>query len=188
VYAHARRFEPNSTRARSANASTPKPEKTSGGCPTGTATLGLIADHNVRIFHPLGSARRPGETEQSCLLSTGGTQDAYLNTNGSGSVKKPVIDAALFAVNGSFIVDDFDCGSQSNTGSTSALGTLTINGAVVQNSRGRVAEGNPQVSGYTKNYWYDSRLATIEPPSFLDPEDTTWVVDHQTECDSVANC
>ena len=164
----------------------------SGGCPTGNATLGLIADHNVRIFHPLGSARFSGETEQSCLSSTGGTQDAYLNTNGTGSVINPVIDAAILAVNDSFIVDDFDCGSSSNTNgggnAPSQLGTLTVNGAIAQNFRGRVAEGNPQVSGYTKNYWYDSRLVAVPPPYFLNPVGTTWAVDRVTECDSTASC
>jgi Tfp pilus assembly protein PilX len=160
----------------------------SGGCPTGTATLGLIADHNVRIFHPLGSARYSGETEQSCLSATGGTQDAYLNTNGTGSVINPVVDAAILAVNDSFIVDDFDCGSTSNSGSTTQLGTLTVNGAIAQNFRGRVAEGNPQVSGYTKNYWYDSRLVAAPPPYFLNPVGTSWAVDRVTECDSTASC
>jgi Tfp pilus assembly protein PilX len=161
-------------------------------CPNGTAALGLIANNNVRIFHPLGSARYSGETEQSCLASTGGTLDAYLNTNGTGSLINPVIDAAILAINDSFIVDDFDCGSSSNANgggnAPSALGTLTINGAIAQNFRGRVAEGNPQVSGYTKNYWYDQRLATISPPYFLDPVDAAWQVKRVTECDATATC
>jgi hypothetical protein len=161
-------------------------------CPTGSATLGLIADHNVRVFHPLGSARYSGETEQSCLSATGGTQDAYLNTNGTGSLINPVVDAAIFAVNDSFMIDNFDCGSQSNANgggnAPTALGTLTVNGTIAQNFRGRVAEGNPQVSGYTKNYWYDGRLASVSPPSFLDPVGTTWIVQRETECDGTASC
>jgi len=163
----------------------------SGGCPSGTAVLGLIADHNVRIAHALGSTRYAGETEQSCLASTGGTLDAYLNTNAAPSLINPVIDAAIFAVNDSFIVDDFDCGSDSNASKDNApsqLGTLTVNGAIAQNFRGRVAEGNPQVSGYTKNYWYDPRLATIQPPYFLNPVGTTWVVTRLTECDGITSC
>ena len=162
----------------------------SGGCPTGAATLGLVADHNVRIFHALGTARWSGETEQSCLQSTGGTQDAYLNTN-SNPVINPVIDAAILAVNDSFIVDNFDCGSTSNSSpgnAPSQLGTLTVNGAIAQNFRGRVAEGNPQVSGYTKNYWYDSRLVSVPPPYFLNPVGTTWAADRVTECNSTTSC
>jgi Tfp pilus assembly protein PilX len=161
------------------------------GCPSGTAVLGLIADHNVRIAHALGSARYAGETEQSCLASTGGTQDAYLNTNASPSLINPVIDAAIFAINDSFIVDNFDCGSTSNStagAAPSQLGTITVNGSIAQNFRGRVAEGNPQVSGYTKSYWYDPRLASISPPYFLNPIDATWVATRLTECDVAASC
>jgi Tfp pilus assembly protein PilX len=163
----------------------------SAGCPTGTATLGLVADHNVRIAHALGSARWSGETEQSCLQSSGGTPDAYLNTNAAPSVINPVIDAAILAVNDSFIVDDFDCGSTSNStpgAAPSQLGTLTVNGAIAQNFRGRVAEYNPQISGYTKSYWYDPRLVSIPPPYFLNPVGTTWAADRITECDSLASC
>jgi hypothetical protein len=145
----------------------------------------------VRIAHALGSARYAGETEQSCLASTGGTQDAYLNTNASPSLINPVIDAAIFAINDSFIVDDFDCGSTSNStpgAAPSQLGTLTVNGSIAQNFRGRVAEGNPQVSGYTKSYWYDPRLESTSPPYFLNPLDATWVATRLTECDSAATC
>jgi hypothetical protein len=164
----------------------------SGGCPTGNATLGLIADHNIRIFHPLGSARYSGETETYCLQSSGANPTAELNTNGTGSLINPVIDAAIFAVNDSFIIDNFDCGSTSNSAGSgnapSQLGTLTVNGTIAQNFRGRIGEGDPQISGYVKNYWYDSRLLAIQPPSFLNPLDTTWAVDRVTECDSTAAC
>jgi Tfp pilus assembly protein PilX len=162
-------------------------------CPTGTAVLGLIANNNVRIYHPLVAARYSGETEQSCLASTGGTQDAYLNTNGSGSLTNPVIDAAILAVNDSFIVDNFDCGTSSvqtspgNSNLAYALGDLTINGAIAQNFRGRVSENNGD-SGYVKNYWYDSRLASLSPPYFLNPVSASWQVNWVTECDSTTNC
>jgi Tfp pilus assembly protein PilX len=162
-------------------------------CPTGTAVLGLIANNNVRIYHPLVAARYTGETEQSCLESTGGTQDAYLNTNGTGSLTNPVIDAAILAVNDSFIVDNFDCGTSSvqtspgNSNLAYALGDLTINGAIAQNFRGRVSEYNG-ASGYVKNYWYDSRLESIAPPYFLNPVSASWQVNWVTECDNTANC
>jgi Tfp pilus assembly protein PilX len=158
-----------------------------GGCPSGTAVLGLIADHNVRVAHPLTSARVTPPLEQYCLASNP-ADDLYLNTNAAGSLINPVIDAAIFAVNDSFIVDNFDCGSTSNTGSTTALGTLTVNGTIAQNFRGRVAEGNPQVTGYTKSYWYDPRLESTSPPYFLNPIDATWVATRLTECDGTASC
>jgi Tfp pilus assembly protein PilX len=159
-------------------------------CPTGTAVLGLIANNNVRVFHPLGATRGTYEAEQSC--TTGTYDDTYTNTNGTGSLINPVIDAALFAVNDSFMIDDFDCGADSNSptkdGAPTQLGTLTINGAVIQNFRGRVAEGNPQISGYTKNYWYDNRLQTLSPPYFLDPVTAGWEVTQVTECDVATSC
>jgi hypothetical protein len=151
-------------------------------CPTGTAVLGLVANDMIRIFHPLGSARNTDDEEQACL--TGENDTDYTNTNGTGSLINPVIDAAIFSVEHSFIVDDFDCGATSDTDGTTALGTLTVNGTIAQDFRGRVAEGNPQVSGYTKSYWYDQRLATIEPPYFLDPVSDSWDVTRLTECDA----
>jgi hypothetical protein len=141
----------------------------------------------VRVAHALTSARVTPPLEQYCLASNP-SDDLYLNTNAAGSLINPVIDAAIFAVNDSFIVDNFDCGSTSNTGSTTALGTLTVNGTIAQNFRGRVAEGNPQVTGYTKSYWYDPRLESTSPPYFLNPIDATWVATRLTECDGTASC
>jgi hypothetical protein len=156
--------------------------------------LGLIANNNVRIFHPLLNARSTNPWEQSCIAG-GAAGDAYLNYNGNGSLINPTIDAALLAVTGSFIVDNFDCGSQSNSASScsgnanlTALCNLTINGVIASNFRGRVAEYNPQASGYVKSYWYDARLATLEPPYFLDPVSASWEVTQVTECDVIASC
>jgi len=160
-----------------------------GGCPTGSAMVGLIANNNVRIFHPLGSARAAVPAEGYCL--PGDSSPDYLNTNGAGSMVNPTVDAAIFAVNDSFIIDDFDCGASSNSGGTggnTAIGTLTINGTIAQNFRGRLAEGNPQFTGYVKNYWYDQRLATLEPPYFLDPVGTNWTATRVTECDVSTSC
>ena len=160
-----------------------------GGCPTGSAMLGLIANNNVRIFHPLGSTRSATPAEGYCLPAD--SSPSYLNTDGAGSMVNPTVDAAIFAVNDSFIIDDFDCGASSNSGGTSgntAIGTLTINGTIAQNFRGRLAEGNPQFTGYVKNYWYDQRLATLEPPYFLDPVGTNWTVTRVTECGGSTGC
>jgi len=35
-------------------------------------------------------------------------------------------------------------------------------------------------SGYLKDYIYDSRLATVEPPYFLSPFKTGWKVSRET--------
>jgi hypothetical protein len=162
-----------------------------GGCPTGTALLGLIANDNVRIYHALVSTRPAPPAEGYCLAPASNPSNTpYLNTNRADSLINPTVDAAIFAINDSFIIDDFDCGRTSDSGGNTALGTLTINGTIAQNFRGRLADGNPQFVGYVKNYWYDQRLATIEPPYFLDPVSTNWSVTRLTECDggSAASC
>jgi Tfp pilus assembly protein PilX len=152
----------------------------SGGCPTGTALLGLVADNMVRIFHPVPGTR-PSEKEDSCPSSN--------NTNGTGSLVNPVIDAAIMSVEDSFIIDNYDCGN-TNTNIQTPLGNLTINGAVVQNYRGRIGEnGNVgNFTGYIKNYWYDERLQTLEPPDFLNPTSDSWSVDRITECNGSSGC
>ena len=157
-------------------------------CPTGAAVLGLIANNNVRVFHPLGSSRNTtNEWEQAC--QAGQTQQyTDPNTNGTGSLINPIIDAAVLAVNDSFIIDDYDCGAQSDSGGVTQLGQLTLNGAIGANFRGRVGEQNPQVAGYVKNYWYDQRLGSIQPPHFLNPVDASWQVTRVTECDVSATC
>ena len=64
----------------------------SSGVPTTAATLGLIADNFVRIYHPC----------------SGGT-------NASDAISNPTIYAAILATNHSFIVDNFNCGAPLGT-------------------------------------------------------------------------
>ena len=81
------------------------------------------------------------------------------------------IDAAILALNGSFLLDRFGCGE--------SKGTLTVNGAIAQAHRGLV--GTSGGSGFTKNYIYDSRLKYRSPPYFLDPLNASWHVVRQVE-------
>jgi hypothetical protein len=92
------------------------------------------------------------------------------------------IDAAILAVNHSFIVDNFDCGNP--------LGTLTVDGAIAQLFRGPVGTGggSSNSTGYLKNYNYNDTLASIEPPYFLNPVSAAWHTQRQTECDSTSSC
>jgi hypothetical protein len=90
-------------------------------------------------------------------------------TNGTGSFKDPWIYAAILATQHSWIVDNSSCGS--------GEGKLNIYGAVAQNYRGVVLRGS---HGYVKNYEYDDRLATDEPPYFLAPLKAGWRVIRQT--------
>jgi hypothetical protein len=124
-----------------------------GSAPSGTATLGLIASNNVRVYHPL--------TAQSCSGSA---------KNEKGSLYNPWIYAAILSTNHSFVVDNFNCGE--------ALGKLHIYGAIAQRFRGIV--GTTGGTGYIKDYKYDERLAVDEPPYFLNPINAGWEVARET--------
>ena len=136
-----------------------------------TTLLGLVANDFVRVYHPVTS--RTGTTSGQCGSSA---------ANGTGSLTNPTFDAAILAVNHSFIVDNYDCGA--------SLGTLTIDGAVAQLFRGPVGTsgGFSSSTGYLKNYTYNDSLMSVEPPYFLNPVSAAWSVQRQTECDAAATC
>lgn len=134
----------------------------SNGQPTGNDFLGLIANDFVRVAHP-------------CSNGANGSSGNY------ASLTNPVIDAAILAVNHSFIVDNYGCGA--------ALGTLTVDGAIAQDFRGVVGQTNGSGgvgTGYLKDYIYDGALETESPPYFLNPAGTSWQLVRETECDT--NC
>ena len=82
------------------------------------------------------------------------------------------IDAAILAINHSFIVDNYDCGD--------SLGTLTVHGAIAQKYRGAVGTSGAGGTGYLKDYNYDDRLHYIQPPSFIEPVQSDWVIGRET--------
>jgi Tfp pilus assembly protein PilX len=92
------------------------------------------------------------------------------SSNGTGSLENPWIYAAMLATAHSFLVDNFNCGK--------ALGELHIWGAIAQDYRGIV--GQVGGSGYIKDYKYDNRLATDEPPYFLAPLKAGWKIARET--------
>lgn len=113
------------------------------------AVLGLIADKFVRVWHP----------------SCSGTGSATTNLK---------VDAAILAVNHSFVTDNYNCGDP--------LGTLNVTGAIAQKHRGTVGVGGSSISsGYVKNYAYDDRLQYRSPPYFLDPVQASWRIVRQNE-------
>jgi type IV pilus assembly PilX-like protein len=123
---------------------------------SGNAALGLIPNNFARVYHPV--TNRSGT---AC-------------TNASNSPRDVDIDAAILSLQHSFIVDNYFCGS--------ALGTLTIQGAIAQRFRGPVGTGGTSVqTGYAKQYTYDDRLAYISPPHFLSPVEAGWELARQTE-------
>jgi hypothetical protein len=133
---------------------------------SGNGLLGLIANNFVRVFH-----NYPSENADTCH----GDSDSSDDDEDEQYVKNINIDAAMLAINHSFIVDHYDCGSD--------LGTLTVEGAIAQKFRGPVGtfSGGSTASGYSKNYEYDDRLRYIEPPSFLDPVTKSWVIGRETQ-------
>ncbi len=119
------------------------------GNPTGSATLGLVANEFVRVMHGCTSNQVPNLT----------------------------IDAAILALNHSFIVDNWNCGG--------SIGTLSVHGAIAQYFRGPVGQPNGTggiANGYAKSYNYDDRLANILPPYLFDISNSGWHVSRETVC------
>jgi type II secretory pathway pseudopilin PulG len=130
--------------------------------------LGLIANNFVRFYHPYcpsvsGTPTCTTTTAQSKVGDCDGE-------NGAGSLEGPDIDAAILAIEHSIIVDHYDCGA--------SLGDLNIEGALAQKYRGPV--GTQGGTGFKKNYVYDDRLHYQEPPSFIDPKPSQWVIGRET--------
>jgi Tfp pilus assembly protein PilX len=119
----------------------------SGSTLTGNAVLGLVANQFVRVQH-------------SCAASI--------------SLNNPTIDAAILALQHSFIVDDFNCGSP--------LGNLTVNGAIVQKFRGPVGQSGSPNTGYLKAYTYDDRLKYLAPPYLFDIITAAWTLTRENQC------
>jgi hypothetical protein len=120
---------------------------------TNNALLGLIPNNFARVYHPVSSW---SNSDSDC-------------TNGSGTMQDVRIDAAILALNHSFIVDNWYCGAD--------LGTLTVNGAIAQKFRGPVGTGgNSSGSGYIKDYNYTDDLQHRDPPAFLSPTQSSWTI------------
>jgi hypothetical protein len=142
--------------------------------------LGLIANNFIRVKHPVcengdldcaGTTGIPGSiTEEAGKNDCDADNDRNNAVNGNGTTSNITIDAALLAIDHSFIVDHYDCGS--------SLGTLTVNGAISQKFRGAV--GTTGGTGYIKDYNYDDRLRFQEPPHFFDPVQSAWHVQRET--------
>jgi hypothetical protein len=86
---------------------------------------------------------------------------------------EPTIDAAILSTAHSFIVDNFKCGKH--------IGNLNVWGSIAQFWRGPVGTGGTSGSGYTKNYNYDDRLQTLQPPDFLAPTSSSLKLSRITE-------
>lgn len=113
--------------------------------------LGLVGNNAVWVYNPVN---RWGYTVQGNLPDTSSGRE---------------IDAAILSVAHTFQVQNYADGSP--------RGTLTVLGAIAQKYRGTVATGSTSVvTGYSKNYVYDTRFKYKAPPKFLNPVTTTYGV------------
>ena len=134
----------------------------------GSAVAGLVANNFIRVMHAVGTERTNGDPN---------------NCNGADNVTGGYthpgirIDAAILALQHSFIVDNYDCGE-------AITGDLNVNGAIAQIFRGTVGTGGGGSvnSGYLKNYNYDDRLAVLQPPYLFDLASSAWRVIRETGC------
>lgn len=134
-------------------------DDSSGTCAKGTtpsrscnAIVGIVAANDIR-FAPSQSS-----------TTTSGCSATYSNQT---------VDAVLMALTGEVYDTQWDT-------PVNCLGTLTFVGSVVQNYQGVFGVGSQSdgsaVKGYaTNNFYYDTRLATIQPPSFFEPSTTHWL-------------
>jgi hypothetical protein len=125
---------------------------------TSNGLLGLVANNFVRVRHPFSDIN--DTVRGQC---DGGS-------NQSGTQTNLRIDAAILAIQHSFIVDHYDCGA--------SLGNLQVNGAISQKFRGAV--GTTGGTGYIKDYNYDDRLRYLSPPEYLDPVQSAWHIQRET--------
>ena len=91
----------------------------------GTAVMGMVANNFIRVMH--GVTTRSGTTQGQCGSA------ANVSAQTLSSLR---IDAAVLALNHSFIVDNFDCGAP--IGGTPPSAGLIVNGVIAQLFRGTV--------------------------------------------------
>ena len=86
---------------------------------------------------------------------------------GTGGV---TIDAAVLALTQSFVVNNYQAGSNE--------GPLYVYGSIQQFARGPVGtfNNNTVTSGYVKHYTWDPLLNFLSPPSYLVPTTSSWVL------------
>ncbi|MBE7189287.1 hypothetical protein [Jatrophihabitans endophyticus] len=132
---------------------------------TGSAAIDLVATNDVRVYHPVACADQLAadltpttagwcpndmtglyQTNQSNLVvdSSGTLLAAHPSkqyTNIAAGNEPSEIDAAIFALNGSFYADNFDRGA--------ALGPLLVSGGVYQNHHGPLGEQWENPTGST---------------------------------------
>jgi hypothetical protein len=119
---------------------------------SGQAVIGLIANKFVRVRHYTRATSSGTFDRDSCRDALSPPPDV---TN---------IQAAVLALQHSFMVDQWMCGTD--------MGDLTVRGVLAQKYRGAV--GTSGGTGYDKDYNYDDTFRAVTPPYFLTPSLTGW--------------
>jgi hypothetical protein len=119
--------------------------------------LGLVADNYIAIL----------------------TRGWFKDGSAASDIRYFSVYAAVYAGK-SFINSDMIYGS----GSTFPLnkGTLTVRGAIIQNTRGAVGDITSN-TGYTKDYAHDPRMSYDQPPHFMEPTESGWEIRDWKEID-----
>ena len=147
---------------------------------TGTQCTGSAAASNITISNSLTYP-----TANKVLVSGDPTSDASdalgliaQNSVIVSDVPNIEIDAAILALSDSFYVNRWY--------SVTGMGTLNVFGSIAQNFRGPVGTsgGGGGMTGYLKNYNYDSSLQTLFPPYFIPPNGAVWSPTSYEECGS----
>ena len=115
----------------------------------GTDVAGLIAGNDVWVHHAVDAS----------------------GANLAGAPVVHTIQAAMLSLRHSFVVQNWDSGD--------LLGPLHVLGAIGQRLRGPVGADDPDTGaqdGYLKDYRYDARFTTLQPPYFLKPAANLWRV------------
>jgi hypothetical protein len=137
--------------------------------------LGLVGQSTVTVWNPMSCS---SSTNSVCSSTLGNS--TLLANAASANV---TIDAAIASNGGTFQVQNYAYGAR--------LGTLSVLGSIAQEFRGAVGVSyggsGSHITGFTKNYGYDSRLLNTAPPEFLQPVATTYGVTTEIEVAAAFN-
>ncbi|WP_432547104.1 PulJ/GspJ family protein [Kineococcus sp. SYSU DK004] len=135
----------------------------------------VAAEHDVVVTGNVVYNGGTGSSSTDVLGLVGSNNVAVWNpvTAAGTNINPPGdrrIDAAMASVSNSITVFNYGSGTR--------IGTLIVNGVLIQKFRGPVATGSGTITstGYSKDYRYDPRLTKLPPPTFIAPVNDPWKV------------
>jgi Tfp pilus assembly protein PilX len=144
--------------------------------------LGLVGQNAVFVHNPVRTTTTTESYNATCrngfyVYTCTQTRDVSTSTLLDRSRTDRTVSAAILSVAHTFTVQNY------NLDNGNPKGKLIINGAIAQKFRGAVAttQGGSIVTGYTKAYKYDTRLAFMAPPKFLSPVSTSYGISQLVE-------